>query len=116
MEVSPMHDVRFVTPAELDVLQRDGKSVVVAFVATWNGRCQAFAAGYRLFADDCDASLSVVCVDVDECTALTAAYEVCSLPTIIVLRAGTEMYRHVGIDLDAVRACLQLTGTAPRVR
>ncbi len=87
-----------------------GGSAVVAFVATWNRRCQGFAPGYAAFAARWGTALPVVCVDVDECTALTATFDVCSVPTILLLRAGAELYREAGLDLAAVSASLARNG------
>ncbi len=107
-----MQNLRFVTAAELDEIGRSGGSVVVAFVASWNQRCQAFAPGYRAFAAGCGAALPAVCVDVDECSALTASFDVCSVPTIILLRAGAEVHREVGLDLGALGTRLKSEGYA----
>jgi len=103
--LSPMHDLRFVTAGELDGLRRGG-TVVVAFLATWNRRCQAYAPRYREFAARHGAKVAVVCVDVDEASAVAAAYDVCSVPTVILLEAGIEAYREVGLELAALEARL----------
>ena len=79
---------------------------MVAFIATWNQRCLAFVPEYRTFAARY-AALPVVCVDVDECSALTADFDVCSVPTILLLRGGEELHREVGLDLEAVGARLK---------
>ena len=100
--------LRFVNAAELAEISGRGGRVVVAFVATWNRRCQSFAADYLKFAATRDVGVAVVCVDVDECTALTAAFDVCAIPTILVLRDGSEEVREVGLNLAAVGAHLKV--------
>jgi len=105
-----MEGLRFVTADQLEEIGQRGGSVVVAFVATWNRRCQAFADDYRTFAARWGTAVPVVCVDVDECSALTAAVDVCSVPTILLLCAGVEVHREVGLDLEALGARLESGG------
>lgn len=105
-----IEELTFVDAARLAEIARQGGTVVVAFLATWNARCQAFAADYLAFAAGLGGSPPAVCVDVDECSALAAEFDVCSVPTIIVLRAGREVHREVGLDLGAVRGRLDAPG------
>lgn len=112
--MSAMDELRFVDATQLEELGRRGGPVVVAFVATWNRRCQAFAVDYGAFAARCAAALPVVCVDVDESAKLTGAYDVCSVPTILLLDAGRELHREVGTDLAPLGAQLEARGYAPR--
>jgi thioredoxin-like negative regulator of GroEL len=105
-----IEELTFVDGARLAEIARQGGTVVVAFLATWNARCQAFAADYLAFAASLGGSLPAVCVDVDECSALAAELDVCSVPTVVVMRAGREIQREVGLDLGAVRGCLAAPG------
>ncbi len=95
--------LRFVNADELEKHGQAGGAALAAFVATWNRRCQTFAHEFRAFAADCDTGLLIVFVDVDECSALTAAFDVCSVPTTLYLRAGVEVFREVGGDIDSLR-------------
>jgi thioredoxin-like negative regulator of GroEL len=105
-----MAHLPFITAEALALIARRGEPVVVAFIATWNRRCQAFAADYEQFAAHCNRKLPVVCVDVDECSTLTGAFNVCSVPTTLLLRGGVELYREVGIDLGALCARIDAMG------
>ena len=99
----------FVDADQLEALGRGGRPVLVAFVATWNPRCQAFAPAYRGLADSCATThpaLPVVAVDVDECTELNRRYEVCSVPTVLLLRDGLPVNRLQDTDLLPVKAWL----------
>lgn len=98
--------LRFVDAAELDALCAAAAPVVVVFVATWNRRCQAFAPDCLGLAARWAGRLPVVCVDVDESPALCARFEVCSVPTVLVLRAGEVQHREAGLSLVAAEACL----------
>lgn len=100
-----MRGLRFVDADELRELARSA-TVVAAFLATWNRRCQGFAADYRAFAESLAEHAAVVCIDVDEQAALTASFDVCSAPTMVVLRAGLEVRRDVGLELAALAAFL----------
>lgn len=102
-----MRDLRFVTADQLTELGRRDGVVVVAFLATWNLRCQDFCPSYKSFAERWSSTISVVCVDVDELSALTATFDVCSIPTIVLLKAGKEICREVGLDLRNLDALLE---------
>lgn len=96
----------FVDATELDSLCAPGALVVVVFIATWNRRCQAFAPECLDLAARWSPRLPVVCVDVDESPALSTRFEVCSVPTVLVLRAGEVLHREAGLSLAATEACL----------
>ena len=117
--MTAMQGLRFVTATELETLVCQGGPVVVAFVATWNRRCQGFANDYRGLARRWAAVLPVVCVDVDENSALTAAHDISSVPTLLLIEAGRVVHREVGLALAAIEARLSSgpgsgTGQPPR--
>lgn len=104
--MTAMQGLRFVTVTELEALARQGGPVVVAFVATWNRRCQGFADDYLALATRWAAVLPVVCVDVDESSALTATHDISSVPTLLLIEAGRVVHREVGLALEAIEARL----------
>jgi len=104
--VTPMEGLRFIGAEEFEALRARESPAVVAFLATWNRRCQGFAGGYRALAAR-HATLPVVCVDVDENAKLTGALDVFSVPTTLLLAGGREAYREVGLDLAAIEARLR---------
>jgi hypothetical protein len=103
--VNPMEGLAFIGAEEFEALRARPGLAVVAFLATWNRRCQGFAGDYRALAAR-HASLPVLCVDVDENAKLTGALDVFSVPTILLLAGGREAYREVGLDLAAIEARL----------
>jgi thioredoxin-like negative regulator of GroEL len=105
--MTAMEGLRFVNADELRELQRLGQPALVAFVATWNRRCQRFAADYRLLAARWPAGPTAMCVDVDESPALVSHHVVCSVPTVLWLQADQVMARWVGTDLSPVAERLQ---------
>lgn len=100
--MTAMEGLRFVNADELREQQRLGQAVLVAFVATWNRRCQRFAADYRLLAAQWPMEPAVVCVDVDEAPALVSHHLICSVPTVLWLQADQVIARWVGTDLSPV--------------
>lgn len=105
--MSPMQGLRFVDAAELQALGSAGGPVVVAFLATWNRRCQEFAGSYRALASEWDGRVPFVCIDVDESRPVAGKFDVYSVPTIVLLVAGAEVHREVGLDLAPLRERLK---------
>lgn len=99
--------MRFVETAELQAMCKPGCEAVVVFVATWNQRCQAFMPDYQALADRWSARLPVVGIDVDESTALVSQFEVCSVPTLLLLRDGQVVWREAGLSLAGIEARLR---------
>jgi thiol-disulfide isomerase/thioredoxin len=104
--VSSMEGLRFIGPDEFEALRKRDGLAVVAFLATWNRRCQGFAADYGALAAR-HASLPVVCIDVDEHAKLTGALDVFGVPTTLLLANGRETFRELGLDLAALEARLK---------
>ncbi len=79
---------------EQEVLN-SGKTFLVDFYADWCGPCQAMAP--ILEAMDADAKdYEIAKVDVDKLPELAQAYNVASIPTILVFRQGESASRSVG--------------------
>jgi thioredoxin-like negative regulator of GroEL len=104
--VNPLEGLAFIGAEEFEALRASGATAVVAFLATWNRRCQGFAGDYRALAAR-HVALPVVCVDVDENPKLTGALDVFSVPTVLLLAGGREACREVGLDLSAIEARLK---------
>jgi thioredoxin 1 len=96
--------VRSVGAAEFAALCTPGTTAVVAFVATWNRRCQAFMPAYQALAARSPAHVAVTCVDVDESPDLVSQFEVCSVPTVLLLRDGQVVWRDAGLSLAGIEA------------
>jgi thioredoxin 1 len=80
---------------EQDVL-RSGRTVVVAFWATWCGPCRMFAPILDAVAGEHRDVLTVARVDVDANPATAAAYRVMAVPTTVVFADGRPVTRFTG--------------------
>ena len=98
-----MNDAPFIDRAAFERMRVEGDTAVVAFVASWNRRCQAFAADYVDLARAQQGRTPVVRVDVDDCPELAGSLDITSVPTLVVLRQGREIYREATVDLAELR-------------
>ena len=86
--------VRIVTDAsfEKDVLQ-PGRTVLVAFGASWCGPCHLMASGLRALASQQRDKLRVAKLDVDDNPDTADRYGVETFPVCILFRDGEEVTR-----------------------
>ena len=70
--------------------------VVVDFFATWCGPCRILGP----ILEDVSKELSdtkIVKVDVDECEKTARQFGIMSIPTLVFLKNGKEIDRHIGL-------------------
>jgi len=79
------------TEPTFDQLVKTSGTVLVEFSASWCGPCQTMRKVLAEF-----TSVDVLVVDVNRCPNLTKRFAVSSVPTLILLRNGSEAKRHVG--------------------
>jgi thioredoxin 1 len=86
--------VRIVTDAsfEKDVL-RSGRTVLVAFGASWCGPCHLMSSALRALAATHRDRLVIAKLDVDDNPTTTDRYAVETFPLCILFRDGTEIER-----------------------
>lgn len=70
--------------------------VLVDFWATWCGPCRMLAPVIEELSDEFDGVAEVCKLDVDDAGDTAAAYEVMSIPTVIIFKNGKEHKRLVG--------------------
>ena len=81
---------------ESEVLKSQGK-VLVDFSATWCGPCKMLAPILDAYAEAHAGELVVGKVDIDESMALAQAYQVMSVPTLILFENGTPVRQSIGL-------------------
>ena len=80
-----------------DTALEEGKVAVVDFWAEWCGPCRMIAPVIEELATDYDGKVLVGKVDVDSNPEVSMKYGVRSIPTILILKDGEIVHKHVGV-------------------
>lgn len=79
-----------------EVTQYTATPVLVDFHATWCGPCKDLAPRLEQMASDYTTKLKVVKVDIDRDPEIAERFRVQGVPTLVLLKNGTEVARTVG--------------------
>lgn len=70
--------------------------VMVDFGAAWCGPCNAIAPVVDKLAEEFAGKIVIGKVDVDACPGITKKYKVRNIPTILFMKGGEVVDKHVG--------------------
>jgi len=84
----------------MDIIGGD-KPTLVDFFATWCGPCKMQAPILEQVKEALGDSVNIVKIDIDKNRQLAADYRVQSVPTLILFRAGSPVWRAVGLQQAA---------------
>lgn len=85
---------------ENEVLKSD-KPVLIDFWASWCGPCRMLSPTISEIADEYDGKVKVCKVNVDEQMELAAAFNVSSIPKLVVVKDGEVTNSAVGVHPKA---------------
>lgn len=83
--------------AKFNELINKNKLVLVDFSAEWCGPCQTLAPILKEVKDHLGDQLSVLKVDVDRNQALARSFAIQGVPTMILYKDGTQVWRQSGL-------------------
>ena len=83
-----------------DVLEKNGVAVM-DFWAVWCGPCRLISPIIDKLSEEYNGKALIGKVNVDENPEVAMKYGVRSIPTIVILKDGKEVKRHVGVTTQA---------------
>lgn len=78
-------------------LLKSGKPVLVDFSAEWCGPCQAMPPILKQVKEMLGEGITILKVDIDKNPATASAYNVQSVPTLILFKNGQTKWRQSGV-------------------
>ncbi len=87
---------KIITDANFAELEATGLPMVVDFSATWCGPCKKIAPIIEELAQEYDGRVVVGKCDVDDNDALTSKYGIRNVPTVLFIKNGEVVDKHVG--------------------
>jgi thioredoxin 1 len=73
------------------------KLVLVDFSADWCGPCKMLAPILKQVKDEVGDAIKIVKIDVDKNQTLASQYQVMGVPTLILYKAGKQVWRQSGV-------------------
>lgn len=79
-----------------DEVIKSDKLVLIDFYADWCGPCRALAPTLEKIAEENQANVKVVKINVDQSPELAAAFQIRSLPSLITVKNDEAIYGSIG--------------------
>ena len=85
--------------------------VLVDFYADWCGPCRMMTPVLEKVADELAGKVTIAKIDIDQSQQIATQFQVSSIPTLVLLNAGKEAGRLVGLrDAAAIKDFIQSGG------
>jgi len=80
----------------IDLTENDPRITVIDFHASWCGPCLSFAPVFEKVATEMNQQFIFTKADVDAAPSLAQRFSVRSIPTLVAVQNGQEIFRNTG--------------------
>ena len=85
-----------ITDTKYEGIMAEGLPLVIDFSATWCGPCKKIAPSIAELAEEYAGKVNIGKCDVDENDALTSKFGIRNVPTVLFIKNGEVVNKHVG--------------------